>query len=131
MTNEIERQRVSIKGIFRRDGKFLLLRQPDDFWELPGGGLELGESIGACFAREIAEELGWPGVQTGQVVHAWARTSRDGKIQYVLIAITAEASDKPIVLSAEHIESGWFSLPEIKTMKIRSASIIDAIQKVI
>jgi A/G-specific adenine glycosylase len=50
-------------AILRRDGKILLAKRPSKgllggMWEFPGGKVEQGESLEACLAREIREELG-------------------------------------------------------------------------
>jgi 8-oxo-dGTP pyrophosphatase MutT (NUDIX family) len=40
-------------------GQVLLVRRADDgYWELPGGGVEVGESASAAVAREVAEQAG-------------------------------------------------------------------------
>ncbi len=55
---------VAIAVTFRdEDGRILISqRRPDDtfggYWEFPGGGLEPGESLKECVARELREELG-------------------------------------------------------------------------
>ncbi|WP_433729289.1 NUDIX hydrolase [Nocardia sp. CA-129566] len=46
-----------------RDGKLLVVRRvPDDYhggmYELPGGGVESGETLAECVARELFEETG-------------------------------------------------------------------------
>ena len=53
--------RVTIKGLFVKDGKILLIKESPKItgnWELPGGGLDFGEDIQKGFAREIQEEMG-------------------------------------------------------------------------
>jgi len=54
--------RVTVKGIYVRDGKILLTHDyvdPEDpVWELPGGGLDFGESIPDALRREVKEEMG-------------------------------------------------------------------------
>ncbi|MDE2037803.1 MAG: NUDIX hydrolase [Patescibacteria group bacterium] len=54
--------RVTVKGLCVRDGKVLLVRESaatlSGKWELPGGGLDLGEDIHEGFKREIKEEMG-------------------------------------------------------------------------
>ena len=41
------------------DGKILLVRRRDNGqWDLPAGGIELGESITDCLKREVKEETG-------------------------------------------------------------------------
>jgi 8-oxo-dGTP diphosphatase len=54
---------VVTAAIMERDGRFLVTRrQPGTHlagtWEFPGGKCEPGESLPACMAREIREELG-------------------------------------------------------------------------
>jgi A/G-specific adenine glycosylase len=50
-------------AVLQRDGKILLAKRPSKgllggMWEFPGGKVEQGETIEACLAREIREELG-------------------------------------------------------------------------
>lgn len=51
--------RISIKAlILDENKKFLLCKEPDGRWELPGGGLDFGENPKSCIQREITEETG-------------------------------------------------------------------------
>lgn len=47
-------------AIVRNDlGQILLVRRTDDgLWELPGGRIEIGESVSAAVRREVVEETG-------------------------------------------------------------------------
>lgn len=46
-------------AVILRGGELLLAqRRESGLWELPGGKAEPGETLPACLAREIAEELG-------------------------------------------------------------------------
>jgi ADP-ribose pyrophosphatase YjhB (NUDIX family) len=45
---------VSIKGVAVRDGKVLLLKNDRDEWELPGGRIELDETMPEGYKRSIA-----------------------------------------------------------------------------
>jgi mutator protein MutT len=50
--------RVSIKAIIRnQEGKVLVLKEHQNKWELPGGGIDHGESCHDCLRRELKEEL--------------------------------------------------------------------------
>lgn len=52
--------RVSIKGLILDETgtKFLAILEKNGLWDLPGGGLEWGESFTACLMRELREEMG-------------------------------------------------------------------------
>ena len=50
--------RVSIKALIRNAaGQVLVVKEHQDKWELPGGGLDHGESVHDCLQRELQEEL--------------------------------------------------------------------------
>ena len=41
------------------DGRILLIRRTDNnYWSIPGGGVEPGESVSQATAREVMEETG-------------------------------------------------------------------------
>lgn len=52
--------RISIKALVLDEmrTKFLILKEKNGKWELPGGGLEWGEDPREALAREIQEEMG-------------------------------------------------------------------------
>ncbi len=51
--------RTSIKAlVLEEENKFLLIKEKDGRWELPGGGMDHGETPEACLRREIKEEMG-------------------------------------------------------------------------
>jgi ADP-ribose pyrophosphatase YjhB (NUDIX family) len=54
-------QRISVRGIVLHEGKLLCVRLQKaaiDYWCLPGGGLEAGESLHDGLNREMIEETG-------------------------------------------------------------------------
>ena len=56
----VSKTRVGCRGIVLQDGKLLVSREEiSDYWMLPGGGLEKGETLPECCAREILEETGY------------------------------------------------------------------------
>jgi len=55
------RQRTGAYGVLWRDGQVLLTHQSDPLpeYQLPGGGVDAGESPLAALHREVFEETGW------------------------------------------------------------------------
>lgn len=58
-----QRLRVRVFGLCRHDDRLLLVRHrallhDGSFWEMPGGGVEFGESLAEAVAREFLEETG-------------------------------------------------------------------------
>ena len=51
--------RVSVKALIKNShGRILVLKENQDTWSLPGGGLDHGEDPVQGIARELKEELG-------------------------------------------------------------------------
>lgn len=55
--------RVSLKALIRdQDNRVLVVKEAGrDWWDLPGGGMDHGETIHAALARELAEEVNLEG----------------------------------------------------------------------
>ena len=80
--NQAYRYPVSVKGVIQSHGRFVLLKNERDEWELPGGKLQLCETPEDCVAREITEEVGLA-VKVGAILDTWVYHISEGV--YVLI----------------------------------------------
>lgn len=102
--------RVSIKALVSdSEHRFLLLEQPNGYWDLPGGGLDYGEDHIACLSREIREEIGGTLVSVSQSpLLAYSTTNLRGMMVYnVIYAVTLQ--NETITVSDECIAARFVS----------------------
>lgn len=63
---------LSVSALVYRGREILLMRRSDNgFWSLPGGFVEIGESVAAAARREVAEETGYS-VELGRLVGVYS-----------------------------------------------------------
>ncbi len=71
--------RASVSAVIVRDGRLLLGRRADSGeWGLPGGSVELGETVTAALEREVREETGLE-VTVGRLIGVYS----DPRLQVV------------------------------------------------
>ena len=100
--------------VAREDGAILLIRRTDNGnWALPGGAIEMRESVGGAAIRETLEETGvkcevtgLAGVYSdpGHVIHY---TSNDEVRREFSIVVTARPVSGDLTPSAESREVRW------------------------
>ena len=87
-----ERPILGVGAVIFIDGRVVLIKRKYEpaagTWTLPGGVVEVGESVRAAVAREILEETGLE-VEVGPVVEVVDRITTDGegKIAYHFVVI--------------------------------------------
>jgi 8-oxo-dGTP diphosphatase len=68
--------RIGVFGVIIEDGKVLLgLRRDSDWWNLPGGGMEPGETVDEALRREVLEETGLR-VRVGRLVGVYSKPQK-------------------------------------------------------
>jgi 8-oxo-dGTP diphosphatase len=83
---------VGVGGVVIHEGRALLIKRGSeplkDQWSIPGGTLELGESIQEGVRRELREETGIE-VRVGELIEVFDRIFRDaaGEIQYHFVIV--------------------------------------------
>ncbi|MFJ7200190.1 MULTISPECIES: NUDIX domain-containing protein [unclassified Streptomyces] len=72
--------RIRAGAVVIRDGRMLLIGFEEDgqpYYEIPGGGVEDGETLHAAVVRELREETGLSGEVVGEVARVWKEGRRE------------------------------------------------------
>jgi ADP-ribose pyrophosphatase YjhB (NUDIX family) len=118
-------------------GRILLHRRSDnDRWSLPGGAMELGESIAGCAVRETLEETGLAVEVTGIVgvysnpAHRFAYDDGEVRQEFSVCFAARVVGGQPRV-SDESTAVAWFrpeeiaGLPMVEAMRLRVLDFLE------
>ena len=110
--------------IFRVEQKqplYLLLHYPSssktkkDYWDLPKGHMEEGESEEQTARREVEEETGLREIELldgfRELIHYWFQVEGK-KVSKTVVFYLAETRQKEVEVSSEHIGFQWLSYGE-------------------
>jgi ADP-ribose pyrophosphatase YjhB (NUDIX family) len=104
------------------DGRLVLQRRADnDLWALPGGAMEIGESVADTVVREVREETGLH-VQPDYVVGVYTDPDHvfaydDGEVrQEYSVCIACRVVDGSLQISDESTELGRFTVDEAEKL---------------
>lgn len=91
--------RVAVKAqIKNSDGQLLLVKENSDKWDLPGGGVDHGETPEDAMRREIQEEIGISkGIQIGRVLDLksfWIETKQTW-LMWIIYDVTLPSDATP------------------------------------
>jgi 8-oxo-dGTP diphosphatase len=111
---------VGVGAVVVRDGKALIIKRAHEprkgEWSLPGGLLELGESLADAVRREIREETSLD-IEVGPVIETFDRVHRDeeGRIRYhfVIVDFVCWSASGDAVAGSDAAAVAWASADEI------------------
>lgn len=117
--------RLAVGGIVIRGRRVLLVRRAKapskGQWAIPGGRVELGETLQEAVEREVFEETGVR-VQAGEICHVFDVVRRDdaGRVRfhYVIVDLVAEyVCGKPRAAD-DASEAGWLTPDELRDLTV-------------
>jgi mutator protein MutT len=121
---------VGVGAVVVREGRVLLVKRGHaplkGEWNLPGGALELGETLVAAVAREVLEETG-VFVDVGPVVEVLDHVQRaeDGLVEYhhVIVDYKCRSTSDHLVRGSDAEDVRWVELSELEALRVTPAAI--------
>ena len=122
--------RVAVGAVVFHRGRVLLVkrgRPPSRaLWAIPGGGVDLGETLVQAAEREVFEETGLR-IRAAAPVYTFEYIERDdvGRIRfhYVIVDLTAEYIDGDIRPGDDALEVRWVSDDELPRFDISANTL--------
>jgi 8-oxo-dGTP diphosphatase len=121
---------VAVGAIVMKDGCVLLVRrgQPpsEGLWAIPGGRVELGETLQEAARREIREETGLT-ICAGDPVHTFDVILRDkaGRVQfhYVIVDLLADYVSGVLRPGDDAQEVRWVTPEQLEELPVNQSTL--------
>lgn len=118
---------VGVGAVVVRDGRALIVRRAHEprkgEWSLPGGMLDLGESLVDAARREVREETGLD-VEVGPMIETFDRVHRDpeGRIRYhfVIVDFVCWSNEGEAVAGSDAEAVAWVTAGEIDSYGVNA-----------
>ena len=118
---------VAASAVIIRDGKVLMIKRGHEpnkgRWSIPGGKIELGETVDEAAQREVFEECNIK-IEILKLLFVGEKIVRDdaGKVKYhyVLIDLLAEYKSGEIAAQSDAAEYRWVTAEELPGLDMTS-----------
>ena len=112
---------VVTAAVIDRDGRFLVTRRQqgvhlEGYWEFPGGKCDAGESLDACLARELREELDVE-ARVGEEVFVTTHAYADRSVELHFFRCDLQGEPRPQLGQ----EMRWVRRDELATLEFPPA----------
>lgn len=122
---------INVRSVIQNSERILLCRMKgEDFYFLPGGHVEFGESVNAALIREIKEELG-ANVIENDFLGAVENIYQDKQQTHheVNLVFEVELDKENIRVLEDHIEFHWVKVEDIAIQKILPIALKESLIK--
>ena len=125
-----ERPIVGVGAVIVSDDRVLLVRRANEplkgEWSLPGGAVEVGETLRAAVAREVLEETGLE-VEVGPVVEVLDRIRLDPgrrvEYHYVLIDYLCRPTGGSLACASDAEDVAWAGMHELADYQVAESTV--------
>ncbi|MCL4396716.1 MAG: NUDIX hydrolase [Chloroflexi bacterium] len=120
-----ERPICAVGVVVRKEGAALLIRRGNPprqgDWSLPGGAVELGETLREAADREVLEECGVE-ITLGDLVDTFEFVVRDGEgrvqFHYVILDYVANYHDGILRPASDVVDAQWVPLSALDAFEL-------------
>ena len=124
-----EDPRVAVGAVVTRNGRVLLVKRKhapgQGLWAIPGGSVELGETLQDAAEREIKEETGLT-IRARSPVHTFDVIERDdaGRIQfhYVIVDLMADYERGELNPDDDACDARWVLPEELAVLQVSQST---------
>ncbi len=120
---------VGVGGVVVRDGRALLVRRGKaplyGQWSVPGGTVELGETLEEAVVREMEEETGLR-VEPVGVLAVFDRIDRDGErvaYHYVIVDYLCRWRSGEARAASDALEVAWASAEDLARYELQAKAL--------
>ena len=122
--------RVAVGAIVTKEGRVLLVRRgrppSEGLWAIPGGRVELGETLQEAAERELREETGLH-IQAGKPVYTFDVIVRDNRgrvrFHYVIVDLLADYIGGQLQPGDDACEARWVGPAELDELPINQTTL--------
>lgn len=128
--------RVAVGAVVFKDNKVLLIKRAkppaQGLWAIPGGSVELGETLQQAAEREILEETGIT-ILAKEPVYTFDVIEKDEKnricFHYVIVDLIADYISGQPLPGDDADEARWVSFRELKNLDVnpRTLKVLDSL----